>query len=50
MRTAVAMILVPVMKITGFRFSKSYRREETLYHKIVYRMVDTVGANIKAGL
>jgi hypothetical protein len=50
MRAAVAMILVPVMKLTGFRFSKSYRREETLYHKIVYRMVDTVGANLRAGL
>jgi hypothetical protein len=50
MRTVVAMVLVPVMKLTGFRFSKDYRWEKTLYHKIVYRMVGTVGANVKAGL
>jgi hypothetical protein len=50
MRTVTANILVPFMKVTGFRFSKAYRREETKFHSIVYKLVDTVGANIKAGL
>ncbi len=36
------------MKLTGFRFSKSYRRGDTKLHSIVYALVDTVGANMKA--
>lgn len=47
-RTISAIILTPVMKLTGFRFSKSYRREDTKFHSIVYALVDTVGANIYA--
>jgi hypothetical protein len=49
-RTINAIILTPVMKLTGFRFSKSYRREDTRFHSIVYALVDTVGANIRAGI
>jgi hypothetical protein len=47
-RTLSANILTPVMKLTGFRFSKSYRRGDTRLHSIVYALVDTVGANMSA--
>ena len=49
-RTINAIILTPVMKLTGFRFSRSYRRGDTKLHSIVYALVDTVGANIRAGI
>ena len=47
-RTTSAIILTPVMKLTGFRFSKSYRREDTRFHSFIYALVDTVGANTYA--
>jgi len=47
-RMLTAIILTPVMKLTGFRFSKSYRHEDTKLHSIVYALVDTVGANTYA--
>jgi len=50
MRSLTALCLVPFMKVTGFRFSKDYRWQLTTYHRIVYAMVDTVGANIRAGI
>ena len=37
-----------VLKITGFRFSKDYRWGITAYHRLVYRLIDTVGSNISA--
>jgi hypothetical protein len=49
-RTTAAAILVPVMKITGFRFDKNYRHGTTRRHAMVYAWVDTVKANIWAGL
>jgi len=49
-RTTNAYLLIPVLKITGFRFSKDYRWETNLYYKTVYNLVDTVLANIKACL
>jgi len=49
-RTLSAIILTPVMRLTGFRFSRSYRRGDTKLHSIVYAVVDTVGANIRAGI
>ena len=50
MRTLTAIILAPIMKLTGFRFSKDYRRGTTAWHIFVYQYVDTVGANLRAGL
>ena len=50
MRKITAAILVPALKLTGFRFSKSYRHGETKFHAVVYRLVDTVQANCWAGL
>lgn len=49
-RTITAAAMVPAMKVTGFRFSKEYRWAETGWRRAVYLCVDTVGANIKAGL
>ena len=46
MRTINAYLLVPFMKITGYRFSKHHRMNETL----IYKCVDTVKANLKAGI
>ena len=50
MRTLTAIIFAPIMKLTGFRFSKDYRRGATAWHIFVYQYVDTVGANLRAGL
>ena len=47
-RTTSAIILTPVMKLTGFRFSRAYRRGDTRFHSFIYALVDTVGANIYA--
>jgi hypothetical protein len=47
-RTLTALALNPIMKLTGFRFSKSYRRGDTKFHQIVFACVDTVGANMSA--
>lgn len=47
-RTLSAIILTPVMKLTGFRFSRAYRRGDTRFHSFIYALVDTVGANTYA--
>lgn len=41
-------LLIKIMAITGFRFSKDYRHEITLFHSVIYRLIGTVEANIKA--
>jgi hypothetical protein len=48
-RTATAIAIIPIMRLTGFRFSKDYRHGTTFWHRAVYATVDTVGANIRAG-
>ena len=50
MRDMIANLIVPVMVVTGFRFSKEYRRAECGWKAFVYRNVNTVHANLKAGL
>jgi hypothetical protein len=50
MRKLAAAILAPAMKLSGFRFSRDYRHGLTLFHRVVYSCVDTIGANIKAGM
>ena len=45
MRKLIAKLLVPLMKITGFHFSKEYRWGSNSFYRFVYRYVDTVGAN-----
>jgi hypothetical protein len=48
MRKINAILLYPFMKIFNFHFSKDYRWGTTLFHRVVYRLVDTVGANWNA--
>lgn len=50
MRKLLGLCCVPFMRLTGFRFSKDYRWGTTAWHILVYQHVDTVGANIRAGL
>lgn len=50
MRNITANLIAPFLKVTGFRFSKDYRWGTTRFHRAVYALVDTVGANLKAGL
>ena len=50
MRKLTALILVPFMKVTGFRFSKEYRHAIDGWKLFVFIHVDTVQANLWAGL
>lgn len=45
MRTITAVLTVPVLKLTGFRFSKHFRWGTTLGHRVVFALVNTVRAN-----
>ena len=45
-----AAIIAPVLKLTGFRFSKDYRWGTTRFHRAVYALVSTVSANHRAGI
>lgn len=38
-------LLIALMKLTGFRFSKDYRWGTTAYHRVVYWAIDTIGCN-----
>lgn len=44
-RFGTAMFLAPILKKTGFRFSKAYRHEASKFHAFIYRHVNTVAAN-----
>lgn len=48
MRDFNAALIAPILRATGFRFNKTYRRCDTKIKALVYRMVNTVAANIKA--
>jgi len=48
MRNILATIISPILKITGFRFSKDYRWGTTRYHRMMFAIVSTVDANLKA--
>ena len=50
MRNLIGKFIGLVLRKSHFRFSKDYRWGTTAYHRAVYAMVDTVGANITAGL
>jgi len=50
LRMFTAALTVPVLKITGYRFSKNFRHGVTYRHRAVYAMVDTVHANLWAGM
>lgn len=50
MRNATAAVIAPILKITGFRFSKDYRWGTTRFHRAVYACVSTAKANLIAGM
>lgn len=50
MRNFLAILIAPALMVTGFRFSKDYRWGTTLWHRIVYRFVNTIEANWAAGM
>ncbi len=43
-----ARLIAPVMRLTGFRFSKQYRWGLTRKHRIVIALVNTIQANLRA--
>lgn len=48
MRTLTARLISPILRLTGFRFSKHYRWGTKLHHRIIYHLTSTVHANIFA--
>ena len=48
-RTINAYLLIVPMRVTGLRFSKDYRWGTSRWHRAIYRMVDTVYANVLTG-
>jgi len=50
MKQAIIRMIVRIMVITGFRFSKDYRRGKTFYHRLVYHVLPCVEMNFDAGL
>jgi len=45
-----AYLVLPFLILTKFRFSKNYRWEVNLYYTTIYKLVDVVLANTKAGI
>lgn len=51
MREFAAMMVAPILKATGFRFSKAWRVEEGTFKSSIFRNVlNTTKANIIAGM
>jgi hypothetical protein len=48
MRNFNARLLAPILRMTGYRFSKHFRWGTNFGHRITYRLVSTVMANIYA--
>ena len=48
--TLLPMVIAPVMRMTGYRFDKSFRHAERGPKAWVYRVCWTVGANYRAGM
>ena len=48
MRELFAAIIVPVLIITGFRFSKAWRQAETGFKAEIFKRLNTTQANIWA--
>lgn len=45
MRIMTARLIAPILRLTGFRFSKHYRWGTRLHHRIIYRLTSTPLAN-----
>lgn len=48
LRIATAYMIAPILRMTGFRFSKDYRHGATAFHRAVYAVISTPTANILA--
>jgi len=48
MRDFNARLIAPILRLTGFRFSKEYRWGVSRFHRAVFAMVNTIRANIRA--
>ena len=48
MRDFNAALIAPILRGTGFRFDKTYRQGGTKIKALVYRVINTVAANIRA--
>ncbi len=46
MRKLTPILLFPALRLTGYAFPKNYRHGITLWNRIVYSLVDTVGCNL----
>ena len=49
-RMMTAAMVSPILRLTGYRFSKNFRRGVTWRHWAVYCVIDTVHANFCAGM
>lgn len=49
-RDKIALLIVPVMIVTGFRFSKSFRHAETGWRKNIYNTINVVLANVRSDM
>ena len=45
MRNITALLISPILAVTGFRFSKLYRLEASRFHTFIYSITSTVNAN-----
>jgi len=48
MRNFNARLVAPLLRITGYRFSKHFRWGTNFGHRVTYRLISTVDANIRA--
>jgi|DEB0MinimDraft_10_1074344.scaffolds.fasta_scaffold266526_2 hypothetical protein len=48
LKVITARMIAPILRMTGFRFSKDYRHGATAYHRAVYAIVSTPTANLLA--
>lgn len=49
-RLVVAWMVAPVLALTGYRFSRALRHGDTKWHRLIYKMCNTVASNKIAGL
>jgi len=49
MRELTASLIAPMLRLTGYRFDKSFRKADMGWKAFVFRyMLNTTGANLKA--
>jgi hypothetical protein len=49
-RDKIALCLVPIMVLTGFRFSKAFRQAENGWKKLIYTLINVVLANVRSDM